>query len=67
MTDRDELRASKALQGLQFPTTKADMVEYARERSASEGTLRALEALPEGQYANREQAVESVPQRPEQS
>lgn len=66
MTDRDDLRASKALQGLEFPTTKADMVAYAQERAASAGTLRALEALPEGQYASHRQAVESVPQRPEQ-
>jgi hypothetical protein len=66
MTDRDEIRASKALQGLEFPTSKAKMIAYARERQATEKTLRALKALPDGRYESRDHAAESVPQRPEQ-
>jgi hypothetical protein len=66
MTDRDEIRASKALQGLEFPASKAEMIAYAQQRQATEKTLRALKALPGGRYESRNHAAGSVPQRPEQ-
>ncbi|GAA1865643.1 DUF2795 domain-containing protein [Brevibacterium marinum] len=65
MTTRDELRAEKALQGLEFPASKAQLIDYATERSATPKTLEALHALPDREYANKDDVVEAVPQEPE--
>ncbi|NLZ98553.1 MAG: DUF2795 domain-containing protein, partial [Micrococcus sp.] len=32
MTTRDDMRASKALQGMDFPATKDTLIEYAEPR-----------------------------------
>lgn len=65
MTTRDELRAEKALQGLEFPASKAQLIDYATERSASPKTLQALEALPDRQYGSNDEVIDAVPQEPE--
>lgn len=65
MTTRDELRAEKALQGLEFPASKAQLIDYANERSATPKTLQALEALPDRQYGNKDEVIDAVPQEPE--
>lgn len=65
MTTRDDLRAEKALQGLEFPAAKADVIEYARERGATPKTLEALESVPGGTYASKDALVDAVPQEPE--
>lgn len=68
MTDRDDLRVRKALQGKDFPAMRNELVEYATDRGESDNrVLRALAALPEGQYQNLDEAVAAVPQRPEQA
>lgn len=65
MTDRDDLRVRKALQGKDFPSERDDLVVYATDRDASEPrTLQALAELPEGRYASIEDVVAAVPQRP---
>ncbi|SDK01132.1 Protein of unknown function [Actinopolyspora mzabensis] len=66
MTDADERRVNKALQGLEFPADKAELIRYAEEREADPRTLRALRALPDGTYGNSDEVERSVPQRPEQ-
>ncbi len=65
MTERDELRVRKALQGISFPANPAQLLTYATDRGADEKTRRALEALPHGSYANLEEVEEAVPQSPE--
>ncbi|MEV1295473.1 DUF2795 domain-containing protein [Pseudonocardia sp. NPDC049635] len=65
MTYRDDLRVDKALQGADFPRTRQQVLDYARDRGADEKTLEAMRALPEGTYDNGEQVVRAVPQEPE--
>ncbi|MDR7300282.1 DUF2795 domain-containing protein [Haloactinomyces albus] len=66
MTDSDERRVTKALQGLEFPAEKSDLVAYAEDRGAAEKTLRALESLPDGSYGSSEEVEQAVPQRPDE-
>ena len=65
MTTRGELRAEKALQGLEFPASKSELIDYATERSATAKTLQALEALPERRFESQAGVVEAAPQEPD--
>lgn len=65
MTFRDDLRAGKALQGLEFPASKQTALDFARTRSADAKTIQALEALPEEIFASQEELVDAIPQEPE--
>lgn len=65
MTKRDELRVDKALQGVEFPATREQLLDFAAEREADRETLAALRAIPAGQYGNKSQVQEAVPQEPE--
>lgn len=65
MTDRDDSRVRKALQGKDYPATRNDLVEYATDRGeVDHATLTALAELPEGRYESVDDVVASVPQRP---
>lgn len=65
MTKRDEMRVDKALQGLEFPVDRERMVDFAADREADAETLAALRSLPAGQYANKDQVLDAIPQEPE--
>lgn len=65
MTDRDDLRARKALQGADFPATRADLVAYAQERDVDPKMMQALHALPDRQFENMDDVAAAVPQEPE--
>ncbi|MBE9376047.1 DUF2795 domain-containing protein [Saccharopolyspora sp. HNM0983] len=67
MTKRDELRVLKALQGLEYPATAERILDYAQTRDVDAQTLRALSALPEGEYGSAAEVEQAVPQRPEQA
>lgn len=67
MTDADQRRVRKALQGLTFPAAKRTLLTYARDRDADPKTLRALHALPAGEYADNDAVEQAIPQRPEQA
>lgn len=67
MTDSDERRVAKALQGLEFPAEKKRIIEYAEARGADAKTLRALAALEGKQYGDSSEVLSAVPQRPEQA
>lgn len=67
MTDSDERRVAKALQGAQFPAEKQQLLDYAREREAGPKTVQALEALPEGTYGNSDEVEEAIPQQPDKA
>lgn len=65
MTDRDEIRVRKALQGMSFPADQSQLLEYATDRDADDKTRAALEALPPGSYGSIDEVEQAVPQRPE--
>lgn len=67
LTDADERRVGKALQGLEFPASRDDIIAFASERGAHEKTLRALYALPRRSYSDTDDVEQAVPQRPEQA
>ncbi|GAA4849490.1 hypothetical protein GCM10023201_47030 [Actinomycetospora corticicola] len=64
MTDRDDARVRKALQGKDFPADRNDVVAYATDRDVDEKTLTALAALPEGSYGSLDEVLDAVPHRP---
>jgi hypothetical protein len=65
MTDRDDARVRKALQGKDFPAERNDLVAYVTDRGeVDDATLTALGALPEGRYSSIDEVVDAVPQRP---
>jgi len=66
MTDADERRVGKALQGLEFPAGRDDIIAFASERGAHEKTMRALYSLPRRSYTSTDDVEEAVPQRPEE-
>ena len=48
------------LNDLDDPAAKEDVVRHAESRGASQGVLRALRALPLGDYVSREELALSV-------
>ncbi len=48
------------LNDLDYPASKEDVVRHAESRGASEDVLRALRALPLGDYASRAELARSV-------
>jgi hypothetical protein len=65
MTDRDDARVRKALQGAGFPADRDALMAYAKTRGASPKTIQALHAMPNRSYDNISDAVDAVPQEPE--
>ncbi|MBQ0926773.1 MULTISPECIES: DUF2795 domain-containing protein [Saccharopolyspora] len=65
MTKRDEMRVDKALQGLEFPADREQLVDFATDREADSETLTALRSIPARRYANKDEVIEAVPQEPE--
>lgn len=65
LTDRDDLRVAKALQGVGFPADRDSLVTYARTRGANPKTLQALETLPDRTYQSMDQVTDALPQQPE--
>ncbi len=64
MTERDELRVKKALQGISFPADQRQLVDYATDRDADAKTRAALEALPSGSYGSIDEVEQAVPHKP---
>jgi hypothetical protein len=48
------------LNDLDYPASKEDVVRHAEQRGASEDVLRALRALPLGDYASRAELTRSL-------
>lgn len=65
MTKRDEIRVDKALQGLEFPADREQILDFATDREADSETLTALRSIPVGRYANKDEVLDAVPQEPE--
>lgn len=65
MTTRDDMRASKALQGADFPASKQELIDYAQSRGVDQKSLQALHALPERQFDDKDEVLAAVPQEPE--
>ncbi len=58
-TDRHALEES--LLEVDFPASKAELVEHARNNGADEATVRALRAMPPFEYTNLAEVQRSVP------
>ncbi|MEJ2865058.1 DUF2795 domain-containing protein [Actinomycetospora flava] len=68
MTDRDDLRVRKALQGMAFPADRTQVISWALDRGEGDDrVLTALRALPDRTFSTADDVVISVPQRPEQA
>lgn len=65
MTERDDQRAHKALQGADFPAGRADLLAYAQTRDADAKMMQALRTLPERTYQNMQEVVDNIDQEPE--
>lgn len=65
MTDQDERRVAKALQGLDFPADNATLTEYAESRGANAKVVQTLRSLPGGTYRSMQEILDAVPQEPE--
>lgn len=65
MTDRDDQRVAKALQGMDFPASRGSVLDYAETQSIDQKTRDALHTLPERQFGSMADVVESVAQEPE--
>lgn len=61
MTERDEIRVTKALQGLSFPATKSQLLDYASSRDVGTKTLRALSVLEDREYADKDDVARALP------
>lgn len=57
--DRDTLK--RTLSTVDFPASKEELVAYAENHGVDEDSIRALRALPLGDYENARQAVGAVP------
>jgi hypothetical protein len=68
LTDRDDIRVRKALQGMAFPADRTQVISWATDRGESDTrVLTALRALPDRTFSNADDVVISVPQRPDQA
>lgn len=67
MTDRDDARVAKALQGMTFPADRDALLEYAHTRDVDPKSMQALRALPERSYGTMNEVIDAVPQEPEGS
>ncbi|WP_406692548.1 DUF2795 domain-containing protein [Saccharopolyspora sp. ID03-671] len=65
MTRRDDMRVAKALQGLDFPADRDQILDFATDREADAETLSALRSIPSARYASKDEVVHAVPQEPE--
>lgn len=65
MTKRDKIRVGKALQGIEFPAERDQLLEFATDREADSETIAALRSVPAGEYANKTQVEDAVAQEPE--
>jgi hypothetical protein len=60
MPQADLAQVFEALDDLDYPAAKQDVVRHAEQRGASDDVLRALRALPLGDYASRAELARSV-------
>lgn len=58
-TDRETVKAS--LSEVDFPASKEDLVEYARDNGVDATTYRALRAIPSATYNNITEVFAAVP------
>lgn len=65
MTERDQIRVAKALQGLEFPASKEQVLAYAQERSADQRTMQELKGLPDRNFGSTEEVEKTLPHKPE--
>jgi len=67
MTTADPRHIRAALNTVDFPASKQALVEHAERGGADDDTVKALRALPLGDYRNHEEVLRSVPLPPDAS
>lgn len=67
MADAAPRQISQAIGDVDFPASKEAMVEHAQRTGADEECVRALRALPLGDYRSPDEVLRSVPLAPGQS
>jgi hypothetical protein len=50
MANPDFIEAQKYLSGMDYPATKADIVEHARGQGAGDDVVQALDRIPDREY-----------------
>jgi hypothetical protein len=60
----DTGKIKEALNDLDFPASKEEIVEHARSRGVRRDADQALSALPPAEYANLQEVLRSVPLDP---
>ncbi len=58
-----EARVMEALEGLHFPATKQELLDYAFRQLAPEEIVHALDELPEIDYTSLDTVEETLKQR----
>lgn len=59
-SDSTENLVHQAISGIPYPTTKAELIEYARVRSENGGVVHLLEKLPEMEFGNEPQVLSTL-------
>lgn len=54
----------QALEGVNFPCDRAQLLDYARRNELGEGTLEVLEAIPDRSYRDLSEVFTALPGRP---
>lgn len=68
ITDEDDRRVRDALEGMDFPAERDDVIEYATDRNAADDRLlTVLDALPDRLFSTVDDVVISVPEHADQS
>ncbi|GAB3210343.1 DUF2795 domain-containing protein [Marinactinospora thermotolerans] len=62
---RDTKAVERALSDLDYPAGKDEVVRHAEQGDAPQEVLRALRALPLGEYANTAEVLRSLPLDPD--
>ena len=50
MAQAEFIEVQKSLGGVNYPATKDELVEHAKNKGASKDVLEALQSMPDGEY-----------------
>ncbi|MEV4100566.1 DUF2795 domain-containing protein [Nonomuraea sp. NPDC049649] len=62
-TAPNPIQLQKHLKGVDYPASKADLVQAARDQGADQDTIRALEAMPDREYDGPNAVSQAVTRR----
>ncbi|GAA4529737.1 MULTISPECIES: DUF2795 domain-containing protein [Nonomuraea] len=62
-TAPNPIQLQKHLKGVDYPASKADLLEAARKHGADQDTMRALEAMPDREYDGPNAVSQAITRR----